>query len=210
MFNRLSALWKKLDESIFSQIDQFKTSQSYQKITQPLAGLDTTQQKILNYSLNVLIMIVPIFVISIMFLSNARLKSELKDKESIMDEIAIFSKKQGEIQNLSKQVISRGIVTSKSELQQHLINLLSTSEVDIANVIVDDFVDSASKESIIKVEANVLFKEFTTKNLSQLLFELLSREKVKISSLEVTRSKKSTFLSGQLRLLHFSRKELLK
>ncbi len=58
-----SPSFKKIDEFIFSQIDNLKASPVYQQMIDQVSSLDDESQKKINYGLSIFIVFFPILII---------------------------------------------------------------------------------------------------------------------------------------------------
>src|SRR5690348_10194563 len=83
--NSSKPLFKKVDRSVFEQIDKFKTTPNYAVISDFYNGLEEEQQKALKAAITAALFILPIVLIVFLWWQNGRLKDDLAVRTATME-----------------------------------------------------------------------------------------------------------------------------
>ncbi len=193
-------LFKVLDTFLFKQVDRYETSQAHQKVADAMAPLSEQGQKIVNHASTIALIILPILLTLGMLISNYQLSSEnekLKETLELVDEIKAQKR---EVEAISAQIISNGVINKDSELSARLRGLNTKGN----KVQVISF-DKSEAGSLGKSIASIKFNDLTMQEFKEMIETLQVRERVKINRISVDRNDKTKKLAGELEISHFSK-----
>ncbi len=201
------SIFKKIDEFIFTQIENFKSSTSYQQILDLTSGLDDEGQKKVNYIFSILVVLFPIFIIFFLVWQNVDVQKSLKIKRDIQLITTEISAKVRRLKNIETNVIGPSIIASDGELQNTLNGILKPINIGMDKVTVSDLNVSESTTNLKRVSAVITFNNFSLNQLNKFLEALLDREKMVIPEILIKRDPTTELLTGNFKILHHFRNE---
>lgn len=203
-FNTSQPVFKKIDRSVFEQIDKFKTGPNYATIQDFYNGLDEEQQKVFKAILNLVLVLIPVLFLGFLFWQNRTLQSELELRSNILSKAQEIIGQKGSLESVGPVILSQNPIDSDSMMTSRLSNVLAGTGVDTSKVRVSNFASDAISSNVYRSEADVQFNGFSTDELVNLFTGLIQREKFRISSVDITRNPESNLLTGQFHAVHFS------
>ena len=202
---KLSEIYGRIDQFLFQKIDQLKSEQIFQQFIDKISTLGHSQQKILNQTITISCFLLPFLIVSMVFLKNCNIKSEINTKKEIIQLINKYSQKNSQFSAMSRQVLSPHKIDSKSSLNRRITNLLSRKKISTSKVTVNKFNKSDEDNELSKTEANMTFTKFSILELTSFLEELLQTERMRISSMNIKKNNKQNFLSGDINVIHYGK-----
>jgi hypothetical protein len=197
-------LFKKIDRALFESIDKFKQSPNYSGIKEFYNGLEEEQQKIFKGLVLLVLAFLPLIAISFLLIGNAKLRDDLELRVSIVSRASeILGQNQG-LREVTPRVFSMNPIDGQSMMSSRLSNLLSSVGVDISKLQVKEFHSSTITSNVMRSEATISFSNLSTDELTNIFTNLISREKFRISEVNITRNADSNALQGQFQAIHFS------
>lgn len=201
-----SKIFKPIDEALIKQIETFKNSPLSQKISDEMRLLSESGQKIVNYSLTSLSIILPFIIVGSIFMINLSQKSEIAVKENIVESISNFRKATIEFNKSGQGLISPFTITSKEELENRIQSTLKLKAINNDRVSVLNFETEDASETIVKNTAQLKIKDFSLSNLNDFFVTILANEKMKVSSLNLSRNGKTETIEGTIDIVQYSKK----
>ena len=198
-------VFKLIDEYLFKQVDLAKSSQFTQKLNEQLSVLSQSQQKYLNQALNLILLLVPFFIVIVIFFGNRSLRNEIEIKQEIFETINTYTNKRVNVDNLSKSVLSPRQIKSGPDLQSAIGMSLSRVGGDGSKVQVGFFDQINPSAAIVHSRAQVKFKNLTMSELTG-LFSALKRDlKVSIEKMDINVFGDEKLLQGFVEISHYSK-----
>jgi hypothetical protein len=199
--------FKKIDEFIFAQIDNLKASSAYQQLIDQASELDDESQKKINYGLSILIVLFPIMVIFFLMWKNIDVNNSLKLKRSIQLSTSEISSKIRRLKNVEMNVIGPNIIASEGELQNSLKNILKSQNIGADKFNISEFDVSESITNLKRVSAVLGFRDLSINQLTNVLRELISTEKMIVPDLVIKKDPATELLTGSIKIYHHFRNE---
>lgn len=197
-------LFRKIDQAIFERIDKFKQTPNYHPIQDFYNGLEEEQQKLFKGIIILLIALLPALGLGFILWQNNKLKDELALRSSIISKAnEIIGQSQG-LQEITPQVFSQNPIDSDSMMSSRLSQLLSTMGVDLSKIQVDNFSSESISSNVMKSEADFKFNNVSTDELMNTFTAMISREKFRISSVNIKRNADTNMLQGEFHAIHYS------
>lgn len=197
-------IFKKIDQTIFDRIDKFKLTPNYNPIQDFYNGLEEEQQKIFKGIIILIIFLAPLMGLSLVWLQNNNFKNDLAMRISIISKAnEIIGQSQG-LQEITPQVFSGNPIDSASMMTSRLSGLLSSANVDLSKLQVNNFESFNISSHVVKAEANFAFNNVSTDDLVNIFTSMISREKFRISSVEIKRNNDTNMLQGKFHAIHYS------
>lgn len=197
-------IFRYVDEFIFKQVDNLKSSQAYQDLIRQMSALNDFQLKTVNQAISLLFVFIPIILFIILWIVNINFNSSLDKKREILSSINQFSASQKQLQSLGKNIISGAAIASRSEFTKQIGNSMATAGGERSSVRALNF-ESTPKDGIVNSEGVAKFEKISTKVLSNFLADLAGRSKFRISALMVKKNIKDNVVNGQVQLKHYGR-----
>lgn len=197
-------LFRRIDQAIFDRIDKFKQTPNYNPIQDFYNGLEEEQQKLFKGIIILSIFLLPIMGLGFITWQNNSFKDDLVMRTSIVSKAnEIIGQSQG-LQEITPQVFSMSPIDSASMMTSRLSTLLSSMAIDLAKIQVNDFTSDSISSNVMKAEANFVFSNLSTEELANIFTSMISREKFRISSVEVKRNNDTNMLQGKFHAIHYS------
>lgn len=202
---KFGSIFKSMDEAIFKALEDIKGQPQIQKLVDNTSTLPEEQQKILNHSLSIFVIILPILLTSFIFFQNITQKSEIETRELILEEVAEHSKKKNQLELTGRNIIGPGQISDLPDLQRLVRSALSSRGVMADSVTITDFNQTSVGDGLTQTLSTLNFMGLTTQELTGLIQDLTQRQKVKISALQVERDDSNELLEGSFEIYHFSK-----
>lgn len=197
-------LFRKLDQAIFEKIDLFQKTPNYNIIQDFYNGLEEEQQKIFKGFIVVLIFALPLGIIGLFWWQNNSLRENLILRTSIISKANQIIGQDQSLNEITPRVFSLNPIDGQSMMTSRLSNLLSSSGVDLSKIQVSNFNSNQLSTTLLKAEADFNFNNVSTDELMNIIMAMISREKFRISSINIKRNADTNMLQGQFHAIHFS------
>lgn len=195
----------RIDEFIFQKIDLLKNDGSFQKINEYLSGLEEEQQKIFAQLLTFTLLILPYIFVATLWWGNHKAKKNIEVKNQILEQIATLNGNRDTLTTVSATYVSPTPINGREDLDQKIVNMVSTSGIDQSKVQVQNFNQISTSNNISKIEAQISFRNFGTQDFSSFMRALVEQEKFKVMRIDLVKDKTSSLLQGQVTLLHLGK-----
>ncbi len=195
----------KLDQFIFSKIDQLKNDSGLLKLNDLLLNLTDDQQRIFIQVLVFSFILVPYFFLGIFWWSNHSIKSRLDFKNQIIDQIALLNGNRDTLSNVTNNYLSTNGINSRDEIEGKIINIASRYNINSNKIRLLDFSPISTSNTITKTEAKIKFTDFGTQDFSNFMRELVEIEKFKIYKVDLNKNIDNSLLEGTLEIRHMGR-----
>jgi len=196
-----------MDETIFKGIEEVKAQPAIQKFIDELNARSEEQQKVINHLLSIFAILLPIFITLFIYWQNVSLKSEIETRQFILKEVAENAKKKNQLDLTGRSIIGPGEIRELSDLQRLVRSSLSSRGVTPDNLTVTDFSQVQAGEGLTQTSATLNFSGFSTQELTGLFQDLIQRQKVKISAIQIEKKEQKNLLEGSFQIYHFSKLE---
>lgn len=195
----------KLDQFIFSKIDQLKNDSGLLKLNDLLLNLTDDQQRIFIQVLVFSFILVPYFFLGIFWWSNHSIKSRLDFKNQIIDQIALLNGNRDTLSNVTNNYLSTNGINSRDEIEGKIINIASRYNINSNKIRLLDFSPISTSNTITKTEAKIKFTDFGTQDFSNFMREIVEIEKFKIYKVDLNKNIDNSLLEGTLEIRHMGR-----
>ena len=199
--------FKKIDEFVFNQIENLKASSVYQQFIDQTSDIDDETQKKLNYGLSILIVLFPIMIIFFLVWKNIDVNNQLRLKRNIQLSTSEISSKIRRLKNVEMNVIGPNIFASEGDLQNSLKNILKSQNVGADKFSISEFDTTESITSLKRVSAVLGFRNLSINELTNVLRELISKEKMIVPDLVIKKDPATELLTGSIKIYHHFRNE---
>lgn len=197
-------LFRKIDQAIFERIDKFKQTPNYNPIQDFYNGLEEEQQKLFKGVVIVMIFLLPFMGLGLIWWQNNNLKNEQALRTSIISKAnEIIGQSQG-LQEITPQVFSMNPIDSDSMMSSRLSQILGGMNVDLSKIQVNGFESQSISSNVMKSEADFQFSNVSTEELMNIFTAMISREKFRISAVDIKRNNDTNMLQGTFHGIHYS------
>lgn len=202
--NKSLPIFRRIDQAIFDRIDKFKQTPNYNPIQDFYNGLEEEQQKVFKGIVILLIFLIPALGLTMVWWQNDNFKKDLAMRTSIMSKAnEIIGQRQG-LEEITPRVFSMNPIDGESMMSSRLSSILSSVGVDLSKIKVGDFRSSTISSNVMKSEAKFQFANLSTDELINALTTMISREKFRISAVEIYRNAETNLLQGHFEAIHYS------
>ena len=205
--NNGTSVFKKIDEFVFSQVDNFKGSSSYQQIMDLTSGLDDEAQRKANYAFSIFVVLLPILIIFFLIWQNVDVQKSLKTKRDIQVVTSEISSKIRRLKNVETNVIGPSIIASEGELQNALNGILKNLNIPADKIKISEFDVTESSTNLKRVSATINYSNFSLNQLTGFIGVLISKEKIIIPDFYIKKDATSELLTGKIKIYHHFRNE---
>lgn len=197
-------LFRRIDQALFEKIDKFKQTANYNPLQDFYNGLEEEQQKLFKGIIILTIFLVPLVGLGMITWQNDKLRSDLEVRKTIVSKASeIVGQNQG-LQDIAPQVFSSNPIDSESMMTSRLSGLLSSVGIDLSKIQVSEFSSDSISSTAMKSEASFSFTNVSTDELMNIFSVMISREKFRISSVDIKRNADTNMLQGQFHAIHYS------
>ncbi len=197
-------LFRKIDQEVFTSIDQFKRTPNYNPIQDFYNGLEEEQQKLFKAIAIFLIILLPLLGLGMIWLTNKSLAEDLKIRTSLVSKANEIIGQSQSIEEIIPRVFATNPIDSESMMSSRLSGLLSQIAIDLSKIQVKSFTSDSISNNVMRAEADFAFNNLSNDELMNLFTTMISREKFRISSVEVKRNSDTNLLQGQFHAIHYS------
>lgn len=198
-------LMKKIDNVLFSKIDELESSDGYQKVADTYSTLEESHQDLIKLFMAIILFVAPLTIFFIFSSINDNSKKMLKLKEEIISfSNEIISKKQ-KVKIEAKKILGRDIIDSQSQLEQKIINNMNRIGIDTSKLQVNNFEINDLNGNIIEAKIDVKFSDLTNDQIFSAISYLVGTDKMKIENLNIKKNTSTNLLDGVFTTLHYSK-----
>lgn len=199
------SLFKEIDIAIDKQVEDVRSSSFFQTTADQLRAFSETEQKIINQVLSALALIVPILLLTGVFIFRTIQKNELTVRKDLQQSIIDF--KEGNVQLKTQEggVVTSSKIYEKPDFVQMINSSLSRFDIEENQINIDAFERTNLGGSISRVQTNIMIEKFTNKALVGILNELHRKFKVIITEINLERTKDTKFVSGKFTLEFYTK-----
>lgn len=198
-------IMKKIDTFIFEKIEQFQTTNEYQKISEGYSSLEESAQEAIKVILMILTILLPLSFILIFSSLNGKASKELSQKEEIIDLANELIKKQSLITLEERKILASKYVDSESALKNDISSSISMIGIDSSKVQISNFDTEELDGLITKVKADLSFKGFSNQELFSMTNSLVAKLKIKVDEININKKESSNSLEGVMTIIYYSK-----
>ncbi|MGK0367663.1 MAG: hypothetical protein ACI9QD_000801 [Thermoproteota archaeon] len=199
---------KKVDELIFTQIDEMKAHTNYTKVQETIAMIEEEYKEPAKMVGTLFFLSIPLIVISMFYFSNSKIKKEIEIRKDLLKISGEILGNEKLILTAAKGAIATTGITNFSKFNNKITGVITRSRVDLSKVQVSNFKSKAIVEGIIKSEGMIKLQNITTQELATILKTLVQTNKMKIASLDFKRGRIKKLISGTMTVVHFGRESV--
>ena len=194
-----------IDEAIFKGMDGIRSNPKYQQIMNQLESLPDTQLKLINQAISYSLVLLPFLILLILFFIRSSAVGEYEMYKDLYERVQTMKSDKDMVKSLSNRNIASYSLADKGAFEKRVGVALSSNGINPSNISVREF-ESSENGSVIQADATLNFRNFSSKNLTDMLMSLMGTQKMKIQALETRLNEKESTLSGTLKLVHFGKK----
>jgi len=190
----------KIDQFIFSKLDQLKSDSSVQKLNDIVLNLTDEQQKIFSQVIVFGAILIPYIFIAVFFLFNHSIKNKISQKTSVIEQINLYKGNSRSLQSITDNYLNSTSIFSQGDLESRLINIASQYSIKPEKVQVVNFDMNNRSSSLASIHARIKFSNFGTNDFSNFMREIINTDKFKILSVDFLKNKQDDLLNGNIEI----------
>jgi hypothetical protein len=204
-----SNLFVKIDDAIFKRLDALKSEGIFQKFNDAIGALEESQQKLVAQLTAFFFILAPFVFVIILWWGNSSTKKDLDIKKQIIEQIGIFEGNQNALNNISSSYLSPSPIASQGDLDNKIRSILAQNAIEGQKVQVKEFHSLSTSSTISKIEAEITFTDFGTKDFSNFMRVLIENERFKVLKMDLTKNKETSLLQGSLSVMHMGQNPVM-
>jgi hypothetical protein len=206
MSTRVQKLFRKFDENIFDLTNQVKNSNPYGKITDQLSNFDDQHRQVIIRVINMMIFITPLFIVTLFYLISL---SPMKEANQKLEELlslaeGITSTNQNMATSINQHISPR-FYENEQSLIASLNGIIASIQIETKNLSATEFQITDITSNLKQATFTLNFQDLTLKELTELIKELLNKEKLKLDTYSVQRNDETRNLAGKLGLIQLGK-----
>ncbi len=205
MRKRLGLILKKIDLFLFAQAKKIEASAFAKKLRDSTSSLSEQNINLLSKFVNLTIILLPLFIVMYFAHSNISIKNELEIKEKVIGQIQYFNTNQNKILNMATKVTSSKSINSEDDLRLIISRIAKNKNIDRTKFSMSFFDRTQLSNAFFKTESTINFSNMSMYDFTTLLEELLDKEEMRITKINISRNNKTDSLDGNLRLAHYGK-----
>ena len=166
----------------FKKVDKVKSSPIYRDIMNRLELLGDRNKKLSLQATSILAISIPIIIIISFIFSNIKIGQEIAIKQGIHDYIIKYKDKKRLLTNIKRDIATSYVLKSSNDF----IKKVQESASDHNKIKISNF-SKRNLYSMTKSTATLSFKDISTKELMSLIGILTSRDKIKVSKINISK-----------------------
>jgi len=195
---------KKVDVAIFEQIDKFKQTTNYTPVQDFYNSLEEDQQKVLKGFVILLIFLIPVLFLGILWGQNQNLKADLELRKDMIQKGATILAETRSLAQIAPQVFSANPIDTNSLMSSKISQILNSQGIELSKMMVSNFLSENVSSTLLRAEADFKFQDLSTDELMNVFTAMISRDKFKISEVNIKKNLNSNKLEGTFHAIHFS------
>ncbi len=196
-------LFKKIDREIFSRIDKFKLTPSYNQIQDFYNSLEEEQQKVFKAAVILAIFLIPTMFLGFFWYTNNSLREDMTTRIALVEKANEIIGQKTSLRDVAPNILSDNPIDGSSMMTSRLSNLLSSMNVDLSKIQVSNYEGTMTTSTIMRSEADFQFTNLSTDELVNIFTAMIQREKFRVQSVSITRNNDTNMLKGQFHAIHF-------
>lgn len=201
----VTSVFKKIDETLFKQIDLLKSNRVYQATLSKLSELPQSQQVLFGQLLTFSVIIIPLSVLAWTFVGNYKLRQEIETRKSILNLIHQYANQKGQLIEIGNAIASPVEIMTPGAASGMVKEIVDRKKIDAKKVAVENFQMGTAMKGLSMAEADISFKDFSINDLTNFLQMLLQEKRSKVGKLSIQKDPNTNLLSGIIHIVHYSR-----
>lgn len=198
-------IFKAVDEFMFKLIDEFTASAPIRKINDEIEALPEQQQKIINQVLSFIFVVLPFSLVVVMFLTNQSIRETNNTREQVLQLFVQNSTQSNQLGSVGQELIGPTVLETSNDFQQIVRSIQTSRSINSNSINISHFENISVGSQLQQSIVGLSFSEITTQDLTNLIADLIQRQRVKIQAIEIEKNKSTSFLQGSIEILSFSR-----
>lgn len=195
----------KFDQIIFNKIDQLLNDTNFQKMNEPYLALEENQKKIFAQALIFTLILIPYLIVVLIFWSNYNTKKRVEFKNQIIEQISIYNSNKENLNQATVNLLAPNVISSQEKLSEVLNTIASQNQIENQKISIVSFNTLNSSSTVSKIEAVIKIQNFGTKDLSNLLKNLIEIEKFNVVKIDFSKNLDNHLLEGNISLVHLGK-----
>ncbi len=196
-------LFKRVDQWVFRQLDTFRATPAYNRLVEQYATLEEHEQTLTKGGVLAGFLLVPLIILGVLWWHNAGVRDEVVLRSQVVERMQNIISQNSAAAGLAGSVAAPQAFLDAGELTTRLNAALSGSGVDTSKLRVNNFTSDSVSPQLTRAEADFGFTGLNTTQLVNVFTNLITRERFRISSVDIKRNPSSNLLDGNFHGVHF-------
>jgi hypothetical protein len=196
-------IFKKIDLEIFSRLDKFKLTPTYNQIQDFYNSLEEEQQKAFKAIVILVIFLLPAIFLGLFWWQNNSLRTDMNTRIDLITKANEIIGQKISLRDVAPNILSDNPIDGASMMSSRLSNILSSVNVDLSKIQVSNYEGTMTTSTIMRSEADFQFTNLSTEELINIFTSMIQREKFRVQSVNISRNEDTNMLKGQFHAIHF-------
>jgi hypothetical protein len=196
-------LLKQVDQWVFRKLDSFRSTPAHGRLAEQYSSLEEHEQTLVKGAVLGGLLLVPLLILGALWWHNAGVRGEINLRAQAVERMQSILAQNGQASSLTSAVAAPQTFVDTSDLTSRLTGALAGSGLDAAKVRVNNFTTDSVSPQLARVEADFGFTGLNTAQLVGLFTNLITRERFRVSTLNIKRNPSSNMLDGDFHGVHF-------
>lgn len=199
----IGLLFNKVDTFIFQKVEVIQGSNIYNQYKHFLKdNLDENVQKVLNTSVTITFIFLPIILVAIMLIMNSSQTTELDKFQKINASINSIVNKTSELNRMKNSFSRVSSLNTKAKFRSKVSSVLQKYNASSAKITTIEY-HITDTTKLQKVSTILGIKHLSTEGLLNISKEFINRYKMSLKDIKVKRNTKNDSLDVALKLEYF-------
>lgn len=196
---------KKLDQAIFTQIDELKSHENYSKVQELLAQVDEDYKEPLKIVGTLLFFLIPAIVLMIFIGINKGIKNDIEVRQDILKMAGEILGNKDMVKKARNSVLANFPISSFNAFNTRVGQVVSRAGVDLSKIQMSDFNSDEIAGGVTKASIVIKVRDISSGQISDLFQGFLLKEKMKLLDVALKRDPIKKLVSGTFTLVHFGK-----
>lgn len=195
---------KPVDNFLEKKVAEFKSHPQYLRFLDFYNSLDEVEQKFALGLATSLTVVLPLFFVFTLYLSNSTVSEELDFRHQIAARAQEIIDQNAKANSATRAILSTNFFADQASVNARMSNLLPSLNISPASIQISSFASENLSGNVVRSELDMRFQNLSNQEVMSLLSLLMAREKFRISSVKITKDSKEDNLNGQFHLIHYA------
>lgn len=201
-------IMEKLDQFLFSKLDELYNKAEFTRILDEYAALDENVQEIIKNVLAAITILIPFLIIVFLTSLNGSIKSDLSNRVETLTLAQEIISANSQVKKVKSKYIASTAINSQAEFQAKISQIASSNSIDSAKLSLANFESIPQEAMSLEARIEVKFEQFSNKEIFTFMSELESKHKIKIEEISIIKDESNNLLKGTLQLVHFGKENI--
>lgn len=197
---------KRIDNPLFKQLTEFKSSDFYQSIIDSISALDEGIKPVIRYLGFFIVFLIPLGLTFFVAKNHWDFKAEAQTKKDIIQKATQYIDQKKSFGSGLNNLIAEESLGTQSLFNAKVTQAFTSAGARGKSTPATNYSSDEIGENILRVNGVVKFNTLTTDELVKVLENLTRNYKMKVEAISINKDGQENKLNGEFSLVHFGKK----